>query len=316
MADLEKLIREAARRLLADGTVELIIGYERGTLPLRTTPCFIGDPDNVGRLVWDASCANNLATYLHHTKGKVGIVAKGCDSRSIVSEIVERQIPREDVIILGVPCQGVMDRWKIEAHLDGRELLGGELRGDEVRLRGTGFEEALALQEVLCDGCRQCSHRNPPLYDILIGELVEEAGAPGEEDALQALAARNDGERWAHFSEEYGRCIRCYACREACPSCYCEVCFIDQTEPRWVGLGDDLSDVVAFHLIRTYHVAGRCLDCGACERACPMHIDLRTLQKNLQREVREAFGYEAGLELDKDPPLAWFRQDDPQEFIK
>ena len=316
MNDLEEKIREAARRLLTDGTVELIIGYERGTLPLRTTPSFIGEPDQVNRLVWDATCTNNLATYLHHATGKIGVVAKGCDARSIVNEVVERQIPREDVVILGVPCNGVLDRWKIEAKLDGRDLLDGELRGGGVVLRGDGFEDELELQEVLCDGCTDCSHRNPPLYDILIGELIEEGEGASEEDSLQALEDRSDAERWAYFTEEYARCIRCYACREACPSCYCDVCFIDQTEPRWFGKSENLSDVTAFHLVRTYHVAGRCLDCGACERACPMHIDLRTLQKNLQRKVREAFSYEAGLYLETSPPLATFQQDDPQEFIK
>jgi formate dehydrogenase subunit beta len=316
MRELETLLQETARQLLAEGGVEVIIGYERGTLPLRTTPCFIRDPDQVGRLVWNVSCENNLAMYLHHVTGKVGIVAKGCDARSIVSEIVERQISREEVVIIGVPCQGVMDRWKIEARLDGREVLEAHVHDRQVALRGVGFEEILEVQEVLCDGCITCQHRTPPLCDVLIGEPSEDVEDADEYAALRALEAQAPDERWAYFTNEFSHCIRCYACRQACPCCYCAECFVDQTQPSWFGKSDDLADVMAFHLVRAYHLAGRCVNCGACSRACPMHIDLRALLQKLQKDVRELYGYEAGMDLEALPPLATFRPDDPQEFIK
>jgi formate dehydrogenase subunit beta len=315
MSELEELLRDTARRLLAEEEVELIIGYEQGTLPLRTTPCFVRDPDEVSRLVWDVGCENNLATYLHHVSGKVGIVAKGCDGRSIVSEIVERQISRDNVVIIGVPCHGVIDRSKIEARLDGREVLAAELAGEQLVVRGTDFEETLEIAEVLSEGCSTCRHRSPPLYDVLVGE-PSEAGQDGDDAAVTALEAQTPDERWAYFSREFSRCIRCYACRQACPSCYCPECFVDHSQPSWFGKSDDPSDVMAFHLVRAYHLAGRCLDCGACSRACPMNIDLRALRKKLQKDVLEMFGYEAGLDPDTEPALATFRPDDPQEFIK
>lgn len=316
MTELEQLMRDEARKLLTGGSVEVIIGYEDGTLPLRTTPAFVRDPDEADRLVWNASCENNLATYLHHVTGKVGIVAKGCDARSIVSEIVERQIPRDDVVIIGVPCQGVLDRHAIEMRVDGREVLEAQVTDGHLIVRGEDFEESLDLQDVLFQSCVPCAHRNPPLYDILIGELidVEEAGA--SDQSVQTLESWTADERWAYFSKEFSRCIRCYACREACPSCYCDECFVDQSQPSWFGNSNDLSDVIAFHLVRLYHTAGRCLDCGACGRACPVHIDLRTLRKLVEKEISERYGYEAGLELGEVPPLATFRTDDPQEFIR
>ena len=316
MEDLSSQIREVARSLLRDGKVDLIIGYEKGSLPLRTSPCFIRNPDEAERLVWNPCCDNNLATYLHHATGKVGIVAKGCDARSIIGEIVERQIAREDVVVIGVPCQGVIDRTKIEAQLDGREVLEADVSEGLITLRGEGFEETLDLAEVLCEGCATCHHRNPPLYDILIGELVPEVKDADEYAAVRALENQTADERWAYFTNEFSRCIRCYACREACPCCYCAECFVDQTQPCWFGKGDDLSDVMAFHIVRAYHVAGRCLDCGACVRACPMHIDLQALAKKLEKDVRELYGHEAGLDLETMPPLTTFQPDDPQEFIK
>jgi ferredoxin len=319
MVETVKMLREAAHKLLAEGTVEMIIGYERGTLPLRSTPCFIRDPDQVDRLVWDLTCENNLATYLQHATGKVGIVAKGCDARSIVTKIVEHQVPREDVVVIGVPCQGVLDRQAIEAQLEGNEVLETEVANGRITLRGKEFEETVELREVLCDDCAVCRHKNPPLYDVLIGEPVQDVAEREKDDAgpaVQQLESWSADERWAYFSEEFSRCIRCYACREACPCCYCTECFVDQSQPSWFAKSDDLSDVMAFHLVRIYHIAGRCLDCGACARACPMNIDLRTLGRKLEKDVRALYGYETGMDVEALPLLGTFRSDDPQDFIK
>jgi formate dehydrogenase subunit beta len=335
MSELEKALREAARQLLVEGQVDVVIGYATGSLPLRTTPCFVRDPEDVDQLVWNASCENNLATYLQHMEGKAAVVAKGCDARAIVTKIVERQVERENVVIIGVPCQGVIDRQRIEAQLGRREVLEAEVTNGQLVLRGDGFEETLDLWEASCEDCVVCLHRSPTVYDILIGDEgpisdedgsrtgVESSESPTPERSgdtrrptVQELESWTADERWAYFSEEFSRCIRCYACREACPVCYCTECFVDQSQPSWFGKSDHLSDVMAFHLVRMYHVAGRCLDCGACVRACPMHIDLRTLGRKLEKDVRELFGYESGMDLESAPLLGTFRSDDPQGFIK
>jgi Na+-translocating ferredoxin:NAD+ oxidoreductase RnfC subunit len=91
---------------------------------------------------------------------------------------------------------------------------------------------------------------------------------------------------------------------------------VDQTQPAWFAKSDDLADVMAFHIVRLYHIAGRCLECGACARACPMDIDLRTLGRKLEKDVRELYGYEAGMDPESTPPLATFRPDDRANFIK
>jgi Na+-translocating ferredoxin:NAD+ oxidoreductase RnfC subunit len=133
---------------------------------------------------------------------------------------------------------------------------------------------------------------------------------------LEEFETWSADQRWEYFAQEFSRCIRCYACREACPVCYCTECFVDQSQPNWFGKSDQLSDIMAFHLVRIYHVAGRCLDCGACERACSMHIDLRTLGRKLEKDVRELFSFEPGMDVEGAPLLGSFRPDDPQEFIK
>jgi formate dehydrogenase subunit beta len=318
MSDLEDRLRETARQLLVEQKVDVIIGYEQGTLPLRTTPCFVREPEQVDRLVWNQHCENNLAEYLHHASGKVGVVAKGCDARSIAVEVVERQVPREDIVVIGVPCQGMIDRHAIELQLDGREVLQAQVSNGSIVLEGEGFEETLDLQGMLCEDCLICAHKNPALYDVLVGEPVQEVTTKPDavHPSVEELESWSAEERWEYFSSTFSRCIRCYACREACPCCYCTECFVDQTQPSWFAKSDDLSDIMAFHLVRIYHVAGRCLDCGACARACPMDIDIRILGRKLAKEIQELYDYESGLDDDSLPLLGTYRPNDPQGFIR
>jgi len=313
--DLIAEIRQAARRLLDEKRVDLVIGFEEGTLPLRSSPCFIRNPEEVERLTWNSSCENNLAKYLPGRKERVAIVAKGCDSRAIVGLIQERQIEREQLIILGIPCHGMIDRRKLENILEGEEVLEAEEREEEIWLRGLNFEKTLPRAELLHPSCQVCRYRNPVLYDSLLGDKVTESEVTDEYAEVRDLETKSLEERWAYFTAEISKCIRCYGCRNACPFCYCRECFVD-AQPQWIGKTIALTDTQLFHLIRAFHLAGRCVDCGACERACPMGVDLRKLNKKLEKDVEELFGYKAGLSLEELPPLATFRPEDPQDFIR
>ncbi|MCW4055579.1 MAG: 4Fe-4S dicluster domain-containing protein [Candidatus Bathyarchaeota archaeon] len=316
MANVEDSIREIAQKLLSEKKVDLIIGYEQGTLLLRTTPCFVSKAEDVSKLVWNASCDANLSKYLVGREDKVGVVAKGCDARAIVVCTVEKQIPRENVVIIGVPCLGVIDRKKVEAKLDGKEALDAIIEDEKIKVKGEGFEYVLPREDFTCDSCLTCKHRNPPIYDVLVGEKASEAPHAAEFAGVSSLESKSVEERWAHFEEELGKCIRCCACRNVCPLCYCRECFVDQTMPAWFGKTNHLSDTMIYHIVRAFHVAGRCVDCGACSRACPMDIDLRQLVKKTERIVRERFNYEAGISLEEVPPLGEFKMQDPQEFIR
>jgi formate dehydrogenase subunit beta len=318
VAEVETKLRELAGVLLAEGKVDVVIGYERGTLPLRTTPCFIREAEAAGKLVWDATCEHNLARYLRSQRGRVAIVAKGCDARAITVLLSERQLARDQLFIIGVACQGVVDRRKVQAYLADRELQQATLAGAQVVFGGEGWQESLPLKELLWDGCLTCRQHTPLLYDALIGEPLagDSEGALEEYADVAALEAMTADERWAHFSSELSRCLRCYACRQACPLCYCPECFVDQTQPAWCGKTDETTDLITFHIVRALHSAGRCADCGACSRACPVGIDLRSLNRKLIKDIKQWYGYEAGLDPDALAPLATFRPDDPQEFIE
>jgi len=316
MTDLSQAIRDTARRLLADGRVDVVIGFEAGTLPLRSSPCFVRDAGDTDRLVWNMSCENNLARYLPWVEEKVGIVAKGCDARSIVGHLKEGRLERERVYVIGVPCQGVLDRRSIEHRLGGKEIVQAQEGETEVLVRGEGFEIAVSKEEHLHASCRACRSRNPVIYDTLVGDPVAEGDGADEYADVREFEAKPADERWAYFIAESSRCIRCYACRNACPLCYCRICFTDVTQPQWLGRTANPTDTLLFHIGRTLHVAGRCVDCGACDRACPLDVDVRMLNKKMEKDVEELFHYKAGMTVDEPLPLATYSLDDPGDFIQ
>ena len=285
----DKKIQDIARKLLKEKRVDVVIGFEKGTLPLSATPCFIKNPDEADRLIWNSFCGNNLANYLPKSKDKIGIVAKGCDSRSIVVLIQENQIKREQLYIIGIPCEGMTDK-----------------------------------NNVLHDYCLICEHKNPVIYDVLVGEKVKENKAQRHPESLrdtkwqkfEDFEKKSSSDKWKYLESELSKCIRCNACRNACPTCYCKECFIDQEKPRWVGTTNNLSDIIFFHLGRIFHQAGRCTDCGACVRACPMNIDLRQFTQKITKDGKTLFDYETGLDIDVKPPFTTFKEDDAEDFIK
>jgi len=322
-AEVAGRLREIAADLLATGEIDVFVGYEEGTLPLRTSPAFLTRPDDVSRLVWNYMCENNLAVYLPGLKGRVGVVVKGCDVRALVNLVVERQVRRDDVKIVGVPCGGVVDRRKLMAVLgEGQKTIRSAAETADgavvVAVTGDGSERAIPIDEVLSAPCLACAHPVPIVYDFLAGDDGAARGACPRERAysdVDAFASRTPEERFAYFAREIDRCIECYACRQACPLCYCPECFVDRQSPKWVGRWRDLSDKMVFHLGRVLHTAGRCVDCGACRRACPVGIDLRLLAKRMEKDVLEFFGHEPGVDLTAVPVLATYSREDPGDFI-
>jgi ferredoxin len=309
-------IRQIAQRMLEERRVEMVIGFRAGSIPMMNEPCMIRKAQDARQLVWDSNCGINLANYLTNRKEeKIGIVAKGCDSRNIVTHILENKIQREQVVIIGVPCLGMIDKRKITMESEGEILSVTESDG-VITIKTTEGEKRCDKSDFLQSNCRVCQHRNPVIHDEMAADAVEEQVDVDAYADVKSIEAMGHEEKWNFFEDLLSPCIRCYACRNACPLCYCPTCFVDESKPQWVGKSQDPIDVRTFHFLRAYHCAGRCTDCGACERACPVGINMRTLTKKLNKDCLEQYGWEAGLSLDSRPALDVYNPNDPDEFIQ
>ncbi|MCK5541603.1 MAG: 4Fe-4S dicluster domain-containing protein [Desulfobacterales bacterium] len=315
MDSYTKKIRELASNLLKDNKVDMVIGFNQGTIPMATSPQVARTPEQALEFVWNSNCSINLANYLSNQKGKIGIVAKGCDSRNIVTHIIENKISREQLHIIGVPCTGMLDKVKISSSIDG-EILSYSEEGDTITLKTKSSEQNIVKNDFLASNCETCTHRNPVIYDDLVADLVTEQKIDDPFKDVRKIEEMDSDAKWNHFENLLENCIRCYACRNACPLCYCPTCFVDESDPQWVGKGQNNIDVRTFHFLRAYHCAGRCTDCGACEQACPMDIKVRDFTRKLNKDALEIYGWEAGLTLEQRPPLDTFNPEDPDEFIK
>jgi hypothetical protein len=272
--DIQQAIRDRAKELLSTGAVTCVLGYEMGTLGVR--PSFAYTPEEAEKLVWNQQCTYYLVNYLRDKKGKkVAVVAKPCDSRALNILIHEEQVKRAEVHVLGVPCQGM--QWKGEA--DPR--------------------------------CALCADHMPSVYDDLLGDALPATVAADDYADVAKYEAMAPAEREAFWKVQWDKCIRCYACRQACFGCYCSECVAEQLEPTWQSIAIDAREKQFYLLMRAYHLAGRCVECNECERACPMSIPLHLLNRKVAKDVAGMFsGYRAGLDPAVKPALSTFKKDE------
>lgn len=305
-------VKEAITRELEG--LAFVIGWQQGYDPLHAAPFFIRSREDIDRLIWSPLCVHNLATYLPKLKGrKVGVIIKGCDSRSIVQLLRERLINREELVVFGIPCRGVVDMTKIRARVDCSQVTNVSFTEKIISIKTPDGRREIPLDEVLATKCLSCQYPTPLVFDHLADAAFSaQRPAAALDSEVEEIEHLDLKERLAHWEKELDRCIRCYACRNACPLCVCQdQCAAESRNPHWFSQGSGVNEKVMWQIMHALHLAGRCTDCGECERACPMAIPIQRIRRKINKEIKELFAYEAGIDPEATPPLYTFEVEEP-----
>jgi hypothetical protein len=206
LAQQQDQLRQTCKELLESGKVNAVIGYGEDAADKPTFPIFITKPADADQLVWNERCLNNLTVYLTNKRiramfPKVAIVVKGCDAKAVTVLAKESQINREEMVVIGMACAGV-----------------GEPK------------------------CKICDVHMPGNTDVTIGETANEpVAAEARYAELNEFMKKTPAERMAYWTAELARCVKCYACRQTCPLCFCERCLADKNRPTAIDTSATLS---------------------------------------------------------------------------
>ncbi|MFV0423726.1 4Fe-4S dicluster domain-containing protein [Oleidesulfovibrio sp.] len=312
MSVLQEL-KEQIRVALPD--LDMVLGWEQGFDSAHMRPLYIREEQDIERLVLNPLCVHSLATYLPGllrgggNEKKVGIVVKGCDSRAVIQLIQENLIPRERVVMFGFGCNGIVSLQKIEAIAgDSGYMESVEFTGDKVVVSVDGKKTEIPMADVASGKCATCRHHNAIDADHFAGPRAEDGEVPAKHPTLEEFEKLSLPERFAFWQEQMRRCVRCYACRNTCPMCVCrDHCIATSRDPHWLSQDTNTAENFMFQMIHVMHLAGRCVECGECERACPLDIPIMLLRRSMNESVKELFDYSSGTDKDATPPLLTYK---------
>ena len=311
-----QMLIEKATELLNNGTVSAVLGWKKGEYDYDVTPGVFKNAEELNEsFVYSDFSAANLSKYLvkktDGITGKILVFLKPCDTYSFNQLLTEHRFNRENVYAVGVQCDGMLDIDKIKA-IAGDGVLSVDCSSDEIVV-STLYNGDVKIEksQIISERCANCKSKKHVAYDELLGETGEVISS-GRFDEVEKLEAMTADERFAFWQNELSKCIRCNACRDACPACTCEKCVFDNPNSGVENKSPANSfEEQLFHIIRAFHVAGRCTDCGECSRVCPQNIPLHLLNRKFIKDMNEFYGeYQAGAEVGSRAPLVNYTTDD------
>ena len=312
---MQAMMEKRAIELLENGTVDRVIGWSAGEFPYDMTPAVFRSVDELKNgFVYNDFCGANLSKYLikeSRKEGKILAFLKPCDTYSFNQLIAEHRIKRENVYVIGIACYGKADIDKLK-DMGIKGITGVTLQNGEYVVETIYGNKTVKAGDATAERCLACKSKKHVVFDELIGDEGEVVDDCNRFDAVAKLEAMTPDERFEFWRGELSRCIRCNACRNVCPACSCEQCVFDNPNSGVAHKAAANSfEENLFHIIRAFHVAGRCTDCGECSRVCPQHIPLHLLNRKFIKDINEFYGdYQAGADPEARPPLGTFRKDD------
>ena len=316
---MQEAMISRAKELLADGSVNRVIGWKRGEFAYDITPAVFETAEEIDAdFVFDDFTSANVSKYLvkeSRKEGKVLAFLKPCDTYSFNQLVKEHRIIRENVYIIGVPGGPKLDIEKIKAKgITG--ILGVRNENGTLHIDTLYGEETMPYYEAILGKCADCKSKKHVAYDELIGEDGDILDS-NRFDMVEKLENMTSQERFDFWREQLSKCIRCNACRNVCPACTCETCVFDNPNS---GVSNkaaaDSFEENMFHIIRAFHVAGRCTDCGECSRVCPQNIPLHLLNRKFIKDINSLYGeYQAGADTDSRAPLNTYDTEDCEPSI-
>ena len=162
------------------------------------------------------------------------------------------------------------------------------------------------LQNAIENGCITVEKPSAASIDARKNkdQAAVELAKQWQEKDFSGLEKMTGDEKFNYWFTQFGQCIKCYGCRDACPICYCKDCMLEP-DRDFVTPGEIPPDVM-FPMIRITHVMDSCVNCGQCQDVCTMDIPISRLIFFLNKKVSDIFKYEPGMNVNELPPLRTF----------
>ena len=314
---MQELIKRMTE-LLESGEVQRVVGWKKGDLGYNPEPAYFETAEALKDFVYDGFCGANLSKYMIKAcelEGKTLVLLKPCDTYSFNQLIKEHRISKDKIYVIGVGCKGKLDIEKIKAMgIKGITAISGvEITDDcdTINIETVYGNKTVAYKDAMLERCHVCKGKEHKVSDEIFFDSADtdDGDRFAGVDYIESLSAE---EKFEFFKKELSKCIRCNACRNVCPACSCRKCVFDSTKFDSAQKANvDEFEEKMFHIIRAFHVAGRCTDCGECSRVCPQGIPLHLFNRKFIKDINAYYGeYQAGNNVEDETPLTDFTFDD------